>query len=361
MADFDLDLIYETALVPQLWPDLIQKVAGTVRGMGGILFTSNPVDTRFVATPSCQKIMEEFIEGGWMHRNTRMQRLSQSNIHGFVTEADFFTEANLASDPLYTEFFWPRGVGWGTGTLIRVPTGDLLMFHLERWREDGCFGPEVVTHLDQLRPHLARAALLSVRLSDERARGAVTSLEAVGMPAAVISANGRVLASNALLEGTAAIRSAAFDRIRLSAPASDAKLAEAVEALFLDRVSASRSIPIAATDTEPASVLHVVPLKRRSREIFDRADAIVVLTPLHPDGPAPNPELLGGLFDLTPAEARVAGGIASGKTVQEIAAISAISPETVRSHLKSVLAKTGVNRQADLVILLSGSALRPGP
>lgn len=170
--------------------------------MGGILFTSNPFDTRFVATPSCQRIMEDFVEGGWMHRNTRMQRLFQSNLHGFVTEADFFTEEDLARDPLYTEFFWPRGVGWGTGTLIRVPTGDLLMFHLERWRKDGCFEPEVVATLDSLRPHLARAALLSARLSDERARGAVTSLEAIGMPAAVISANGRVIAANTLLEGT---------------------------------------------------------------------------------------------------------------------------------------------------------------
>lgn len=361
MANFDLDVIYETALVPRLWPDLIQKVAENVGGMGGILFTSNPFDTRFVATPSCQRIMEDFVEGGWMHRNTRMQRLFQSNLHGFVTEADFFTEEDLARDPLYTEFFWPRGVGWGTGTLIRVPTGDLLMFHLERWRKDGCFEPEVVATLDSLRPHLARAALLSARLSDERARGAVTSLEAIGMPAAVISANGRVIAANTLLEGTGAVRSAAFDRIRLSAPAADSMLAEAVEALFLGHASASRSIPIPAADAEPAGVLHVVPLKRRSREIFDRADAVVVLTPLLPDGPAPNPELLGGLFDLTPAEARVAGAIASGKTVQEIAASATVSPETVRTHLKSVLAKTGVNRQADLVILLSGTALRPPP
>jgi DNA-binding CsgD family transcriptional regulator len=69
--------------------------------------------------------------------------------------------------------------------------------------------------------------------------------------------------------------------------------------------------------------------------------------------------VLQGLFDLTPAEARVAAAIAEGRTVEVIAAAANVSHETVRSQLKAVLGKAGVSRQVDLVQLLAGIAL-PG-
>jgi DNA-binding CsgD family transcriptional regulator len=66
-------------------------------------------------------------------------------------------------------------------------------------------------------------------------------------------------------------------------------------------------------------------------------------------------EVIQGLFDLTPAEARVAHGIAAGRTAEELARALGISVETVRKHIAAVLAKTGLPRQAALVGLLAGS------
>jgi DNA-binding NarL/FixJ family response regulator len=68
----------------------------------------------------------------------------------------------------------------------------------------------------------------------------------------------------------------------------------------------------------------------------------------------PPVELVRSLFDLTPAEARVARGLASGKTVEDIAADSGVSENTVRSHVRGVLQKTGRSRQAEVVALLTG-------
>jgi DNA-binding CsgD family transcriptional regulator len=60
------------------------------------------------------------------------------------------------------------------------------------------------------------------------------------------------------------------------------------------------------------------------------------------------------LFDLTPAEARVARDLAEGKTVANIAEASGASQNTVRTHVRGVLEKTGCNRQTDVVALLAG-------
>ncbi len=66
------------------------------------------------------------------------------------------------------------------------------------------------------------------------------------------------------------------------------------------------------------------------------------------------------LFDLTPAEARVAAAIAEGSDLKTLAARLSLSVDTVRGQLKSVFRKTGTRRQNELAarILLS-PALRP--
>ncbi|MGH7486823.1 MAG: helix-turn-helix transcriptional regulator, partial [bacterium] len=63
--------------------------------------------------------------------------------------------------------------------------------------------------------------------------------------------------------------------------------------------------------------------------------------------------LVQSLFDLTPAEARVARSLACGKTVEDIATDGGISTNTIRTQVRGVLEKTGCNRQVDIVALLT--------
>lgn len=58
---------------------------------------------------------------------------------------------------------------------------------------------------------------------------------------------------------------------------------------------------------------------------------------------------------LTPAEARIALGIARGEALVTIAKAHGISIATARTQLKSVFAKTGTHRQGQLVALLAGT------
>ena len=67
----------------------------------------------------------------------------------------------------------------------------------------------------------------------------------------------------------------------------------------------------------------------------------------------PSEEVLKSAFRLTEAEARLAARIASGETLEQVMDSLAIAKETGRSRLKSIFAKLGVNRQAELVVVLS--------
>ena len=69
---------------------------------------------------------------------------------------------------------------------------------------------------------------------------------------------------------------------------------------------------------------------------------------------APPVELVQSLFDLTPAEARVARDLATGRSPEDIASDGGVSLNTVRSQVRGVLEKTGCHRQLDVVALLAG-------
>jgi DNA-binding CsgD family transcriptional regulator len=134
-------------------------------------------------------------------------------------------------------------------------------------------------------------------------------------------------------------------------------LSEALRELQLGRDTATvRSIAIPAVAERPPLILHLVPVRGSAHDVFGGAGSVVVVTPVQPRA-VPNAEVLQGLFDLTPAEARVARAIAAATRIVDIAGDLRISQETVRTQLKAVLGKTGVGRQADLVALLSGLAL----
>lgn len=81
-------------------------------------------------------------------------------------------------------------------------------------------------------------------------------------------------------------------------------------------------------------------------------------------GPAGTPDVdaqgLVERFGLTPTEARVAAGLArGGKSLEQVATDLGIARSTAAFHLRNIFAKTGTNRQVDLVALVFRSIL-PG-
>lgn len=65
---------------------------------------------------------------------------------------------------------------------------------------------------------------------------------------------------------------------------------------------------------------------------------------------------LGQIMDaygLTHAEARVALAVSSGNTVLETAQSLSLSPNTIKTHLRRVFAKTATGRQAELAGLIA--------
>jgi DNA-binding CsgD family transcriptional regulator len=351
--DFErfVDDVYEAAVIPERWIGVLDQLARLAEAEGTLLFAAAPGEPRWICSDQIRPQMQAWVDSPYYTDNPRGQHLVPTREGRFLTDLDAFTVEQLDQDPFYTEFLRPRGLGWCVGTSIHAPSGDTLVFSIEKAHGKGPVPPEVAARLDPLRPHLARAALLSARFGLERARATVEALNLIGLPAVVLAHQGRVLAANQeLLAYAPDIRITAGDRVEFASPSA--------QALFIracgdrpHRMGAGGSVPVPRSLTRPAFVAHVVPMRGRGREIFSGAELLLYLTPVMQQA-GPPPEILQALFDLSPAEARVAAMIASGHSVKAIAAQLAVQPNTIRVQLKAVFSKTGTGRQPELVSLL---------
>lgn len=367
-VDPDLvDRIYEAGVLPELWPDVLQALCGLGQGYGAALLAlevpsrlvSPPERFRFITTPAYEAAYRAYSEEGRAYNNVRPERALKQNHAGFQTDLELCTPEELAADPIYSKFLYPYGIGWTSGTSIAIPESHVLVFDVCRRLGDAPFERADMERLNPYRPHLARAALLSARLAFERRQAQVDVLGAIGLPAAIISQSGRVIAANASFDGLdPQMAIGTFDRVTLAYKPAEDLLRTVLGAAGPNDDVPVRSIAVPASEGRDGLVLHLVPLRGEARDIFSGAAAILIATAVAAPQ-LPFADLLSGLFDLTPAEARLARAVAGGMTLQDYSTRTQISAETARTQLKAVMHKTGTHRQLDLVrLLMTATPLR---
>jgi DNA-binding CsgD family transcriptional regulator len=344
-----VEQIYECSFMPECWGGVLQNLASIVGARGGAFLLWGEQPLKWTASAPLLADVDDYLSGGWRHDCPRSKLWFKAGGAGFVVESDLWPAEQLDSIPLYSDFLRPRGLGWSAGLAIELATSDNILFSLERNYDEGPIDSESLCRLNAVRPHLARSALLATRMQLERARAATETLALLGLPALVFNEKGVVLAANALAaEATALICWQAHGRIALRDRRADALLRAALAA-----GAAACSFPLRDESDAPAMIAHICPIHRSARDIFAHSAAVLILTPVSARQ-APPVELLRSMFDLTPAEARVARCLAGGETIDDIATSGGVAASTVRTHVRGVLEKTGCSRQAEVVALLSG-------
>lgn len=352
-----IDLIYEAAFVPERWAAVLHRLAVLSDSVGGaLLVTSDRYPPRWAASQIVAPALRSYIaSGAWKH-NERPAQLMSAGITGFSRDIDLWNAEELERYQISDERR-SNDLGWQLGTVIPMPSGEVVIYTLERRLERGPHDPKVIEAVDAVYPHLARAGLLAARLGLERARTAVATLEAIGLPAAVLNASGRAIVVNRLLEDMPfTILPGACDRLIIANNAADSLFRAAVVVSSSERASIVQSIPVPAHDGHPATIAHVLPLCGAAHDVFSGASTLIVVSTLETTGNIPGIDLLRALFDLSPAEAKLAAALSSGQTLKDAAADQAIQFSTARSYLEQVFRKTGTNQQSQLVALLKSTA-----
>jgi DNA-binding CsgD family transcriptional regulator len=111
------------------------------------------------------------------------------------------------------------------------------------------------------------------------------------------------------------------------------------------------SFPAPRGPADQALAVHMLPMAQDSPRLSG-LDGFLLLAASGANKAMLNADLLRLMFDLTPAEAKLARRLVDGDTLNQAAVAQGISYGTARVHLRAVFVKTGVTSQGALLALL---------
>ena len=347
-----IDLLVEGAALGRSWREPLMITAKAVGAHGAAVTRFLPNGQLLgVPSPSLDDRLSEFskIRATPLSKNFLVLKGSAT---GFVTNTDRRTVETLTQNSFYHDVTKKLGLWWRAAAHLQGDTDTSL--RLSFWRDDeqGPFEPDQIAALNAVFPAFKAAAIFTNMAHELQATIAASPFETRGEPIYFLGSTGTVLRQNLSAEAAAGY---AIVHRRGKLVAADGDQQKYIDGAI---ASANGILPKPAVTTitngVQNSLLVTMPIIGEARDVWGVTTAIAVVIDL--DRRAPNRglhKLLKLNFKLTEKEAEVAGLIAAGNSPGKVGALLNISVGTTRVHLKSVLQKMGINRQTELVMLLS--------
>jgi DNA-binding CsgD family transcriptional regulator/PAS domain-containing protein len=360
----------EAALEPELWPRALARIASHCGARGGHFCIVDPLQ------PERSRLWEhglpglDFTHGRIMDNPWAPTALQLPS--GLVNRSeDFLPLDRLRRTPFYQEVLAPLDVEHVMGVQYhgpQLPANQRVLCVVVRAARQGPFEHVALERFRQIAPHLMQAAQVHLRLARAEAfqNAALELLDRLAPGIMMLDEQGEVCFANRNAEQLLAADDGLTSRNRrlaASHPDESRRLGELVVAAI--RTGIGRGLHpggamlVSRADRRPLELL-VAPLVARRLSLAVGRPVAVVL--IHDPGQPVElaAQRLRELYQLTPAEARVARAVASGQGLEHAARELGLRVTTVRSHLQSCFEKTGTSRQAELVKLLLGisAALR---
>jgi DNA-binding CsgD family transcriptional regulator/PAS domain-containing protein len=359
-----LDVIYDAAVEPELWPRLLEQLADKVGGASAALLCQNQLDRkgRAITARLDPAVAPTYFASFAKSHGRREARDPQSRLKRFVphivSNEDQYPV--LARSELYNELMRPLDIH----SIVRVGLAadglDATLLAITRPQRSGGFEPADLAPLERLHPHLIRAYGLGQKLSHaNRLNGGLAEgFERARDGLFLLDDAGKVLTFNPAAEAIIADRDGGVavvaGRLLVDHPPDGARLEAIVRGAARGdgarRAGGSMALP-RGLGRRPWAV-SVAPVRAgRFETVYGGPSVIVSITDLDAGAGLPA-ERLRALFGLTPAEVKVALRLFEGESPREAAVGLGLSFYTVRSHLLKILDKTGAKRQAELMRIM---------
>lgn len=336
--------VYDAVLRPDLWHDVLGRLCVSLDAKAASVHVVDPIEGR----------ASLFVEHGTDPEWTALllsQYAGMSPIGSAVLIADldqpigafdFIDEEEFVESRFYREWCAPQGYHDMLGALITKKPHQVGAVSATRLKSKGRFGLAERDLVGLVAPHVRRAVMLSGLLEQQaRDRSAIASvIDRLSSAVVIVDRRGVILSANATAEralaaGVVAARREGSVVLQDAAAQPKLRLALAVE------TSEPQFIPVHGQDGD-AYLAVLLPLDAKAQTFG------LFLNPQEPDLPAVA-KPLAALYGFTPREVAVLMPLIEGKTIEAVADMLGISLATARTHLNRLFAKTGTNRQIDLL------------
>jgi len=344
--------IYDAAAEPALWNEVVTRLVRKTGARSGIFYDHNN------QTKQSRILGGEGFDPYYLQRYEEYYgALDPWHKSGLVWPVgsvqqtpSLLSDQELRRTEFYQDHLRPQKVFYAMGGPVERNDRHMAVFGIQGSYENGSFSAEAQAFVTALAPHFRRAYRMQETLGAIRREG--MELEAVlhllPQPVLVVDRDARLVFANAagaqLLRDRNVLKLVSGhllpvhrdDAAAFASALSPLPLAETRASLVLRQTGAARPV-----------VLRVMPLRRGNRAEWSGRIALLAEVP----PPVHGLDRLAAAFRLSPAEARLWAALARGRRLIDIADEVGVSVHTARVQLRSLFAKTGTHRQADLLRL----------
>jgi DNA-binding CsgD family transcriptional regulator len=369
MSSDPIQEVYESITQPGRLVDLMATLGRRFDAESAFLFTSHS-DTAPDAILLSQNLdpatVEDFTrywaqEDIWAEA-ARARGLMRRGV--VVTDEELVPKERLHRSRFHNEFNVPARIGSMLGSILfdgSEPGGDIPFTNLCWYRppDKPAFGKDDKQLLATLMPHLQQGLKLNWQMQRIRLNDLAAGYAGVGAPLAsiVLDWSGRIATCNgraeALLAGSRALLRCKDGQLLSLGQQSAPSLADALE-----RCRASnRPVPMLVREEGSGELfratLNALPADAETHfGVFGRPCCLLLIE-LPREDMRETLQLAGQLYGLTGAEVEVLTGLVNGLSAEQVAQLKGRSIATVRTQVRCLLAKTGNERQSDLVRMLA--------
>jgi len=358
-----IERIYRSALDTVEWEGLLMQVGQLIGAVAGFYAGMDVRHGRgvFWHTFGHNRQMAQLYDQHYLALDPTLAHIVQHPGTAFACN-EYMSDASVASSQFHSEFLIPNGLRYVLSGVVSKQGSMISLFGFQRLISQTPFSRADTGIVQRLIPHFAAADRVVAKISkiSDAKQLAMSMLDRLDYGIVFVSQSGQIRLTNqhaeSLLEQGSLVRSH-FGRIQLTAPHDAAALDQLIRATGSGDAKQARvaALETAAPGGAMRTRIIVLPINRQERTHLEDDEARAALVISHLDQErAIAPQLLGDTYKLTRAETRVAIGLASGKTQDDLADSLCVSLATIKTHTQHIYQKIGVSRQVDLVRLVYG-------
>lgn len=364
-----IDTCYGAASNDDLWPAFLQDLRQFLDAHGMTLFFTDgqlrPVDQFFGDNISPESIAD--YQAHYHSVDIRMHRSIPAALNTIAADLDLVDESIINGHEFYQDFLRPIGHRYIVTAVLDLEDGDYAFCSGHRGLKQDHADGDILDKARLMMPHIRRSLQLRRRLSavNAQSQAAFDVLDGLGQAIFLIDAAGQILWQNAWASQLIAQEDGLLTtdgELRALSTNASAELQQLIKSavsisrhpktrpggmMIVPRPSLKRAYQVLVTPLARAPELNMA-----SQQLGVSPSAAIFIMDLE-QKPVPRTDMLRTLYNLTPAEARLATALGSGISVKAYAERAKLSVHYVRWLLKQVEAKTETRRMTDLIQLLA--------
>ncbi len=359
--------IYDAALDPSLWVDVLAKIAHFVGGSAATLFTGSAAK-KSVYDYGIDTHYRQLYFDHYINPDPATTGRFSADIDEPAAISDIIPYHEFLTTRFYREWAQPQGLVDFVICVLDKSTTNPAMIRVFRHQRDGAVDDQARRHMRLIGPHVRRSVLVGRLIDLETAETATYAdvLDSIGAGVFLVDAGARIIHAN--IAGQVILKAGDFLRAvdgRLAA--GDSAANKTLRGSFAAAGSGDGAVGIKGiavplitragehyvAQVLPLQVLPLTSSKRLCASIIRPAVAALFVHKAALQAPT-LPKTIARSYGLTPAELRVLLAIVELGGVPEVARALGLAASTVRTHILRLYKKTGAGREADLVKFVVG-------